>query len=85
MTERKAGFPFRSLGEWISFLEEKGQLQRNRRQMNLRNDFGLVSKAIAEKNGPAIVHENVWGYPGWHIHSEGLTTIQRRAWALGVP
>src|SRR3972149_9828774 len=85
MTENSKAFPFRSLGEWASFLEERGQLRRNRMDMNLRRDFGLVSKTIAEQNGPAIIHENVWGYPDWKIFTESLTTIQRRAWALGVP
>ena len=85
MTKQNKAFPFRSMGEWVAFLEDRGQLRHNSMDMNLRRDFGLVSKTIAEQNGPAIIHENVWGYPGWKIFTEGLTTIQRRAWALGVP
>ena len=49
MTEQSKAFPFRSLGEWATFLEERGQLRRNRMDMNLRRDFGLVSKTIAEQ------------------------------------
>ncbi|MBI2954036.1 MAG: UbiD family decarboxylase [Chloroflexi bacterium] len=85
MSEPSAGFPFRSLGEWVSFLEDQGQLSRNQREMNLVDDFGYVSKMIAEKNGPAMLYENVWGYPGWCVFTEGLTTLQRQMWSLGLP
>ncbi|MBI2953607.1 MAG: UbiD family decarboxylase [Chloroflexi bacterium] len=84
MSEHSAGFPFRSMGEWAAFLEEQGQLRRNQREMDLKSDFGYVAKRIADVGGPAIIHENLAGYPGWRTFSEGLTTPQRQAWAAGV-
>ncbi|MBI2955023.1 MAG: UbiD family decarboxylase [Chloroflexi bacterium] len=85
MSDRATGFPFLSLQDWVAFLDEQGDLRRNPREMSLKGDFGLVSKGIAENNGPAVLHENVVGYPDWRICSEILTTPQRQAWAMGLP
>jgi len=80
-----AEFPFRSLRDWIEFLESKGQLVRNKVEVDLRDgDVATISRRIRETNGPAVIHENVKGYPGWNIFSDGLTTRERIAWALGL-
>ncbi|TDA68282.1 MAG: UbiD family decarboxylase [Clostridia bacterium] len=77
-------FPFASLREWLSYLEVQGQLQKISTPVNLRHDLGYVSKTVADLSGPALLYENVEGYLGWRIFSDGLTTLQRRAWALGL-
>lgn len=79
------GFPFLSLRDWCSFLEDQGELRRVGVPVNLRSDLGYISKTIAQQNGPAITYENIEGYPGWRIFSDGLTTLRRKAWALGLP
>ncbi|TDA70588.1 MAG: UbiD family decarboxylase [Clostridia bacterium] len=85
MTNEVPRFPFRSLRDWIVFLEQNDQLRRNKKEVNLRYDLGYISKVTADTGGPALIHENIYGYPDWKIFCDGLTTFQRKAWALGLP
>jgi UbiD family decarboxylase len=73
----------RSLRDWIARLEAAGELYRNRTPMGLRNDISYVSKTIADRGGPAVLHERVIDYPGWQVFHDGLTTQRRQALALG--
>jgi len=77
-------FPFKSLRDWIDFLKERGQLVENKEDVDLRGEVAAISRKIALTNGPAVVHHRIKGYPGWRIFSDGLTTRQRSAWALGI-
>jgi len=79
-----AKFPFRSMRDWIDFLKEQGQLIENKEEVDLRGEVAAISRKIALNSGPAVLHTAVKGYPGWRIFSDGLTTRQRAAWALGV-
>jgi len=79
-----AKFPFKDLREWIEFLEEKGELARNKEEVSLKGEVASISEKIARTGGKAVLHENIKGYPGWRIFSDGLTTRQRIAWALGL-
>lgn len=81
----RMSFPFLSLRDWIEFLEEKGDLVRNRVPMGLRGDIAAVARKIALLDGPAVLHENIENYPGWRIFSDGLTARRRQLWALNVP
>jgi UbiD family decarboxylase len=78
-------FPFRSLRDWIDFLKEKGQLVENDQEVDLNGEVAAISRKIALTGGPAVLHHNIKGFPGWRIFSDGLTTRQRTAWALGLP
>lgn len=79
-----AGFPFRSMRDWIEFLDEKGHLVSNAKEVDLRGEVSAICRKIALTRGPAVLHENIKGYPGWKILTDGLTTRERCAWALGV-
>jgi len=77
-------FPFRSMRGWIDFLKGQGQLVENEEEVDLRGEVAAISRKIALTGGPAVIHERIKGYPGWRIFSDGLTTRQRTAWALGI-
>ncbi len=77
-------FPFKSLEDWIAFLESKKQIIRNSKEVEVRNEISAISKKVAQTQGPAVLHDNILGYPGWHIFHDGLTTRERVAWSLGV-
>ena len=77
-------FPFKSLEDWIAFLESKGQIIRNSKEVELRNEISAISKKVSQTQGPAVLHNNILGYPGWHIFHDGLTTLERVAWSFGV-
>ena len=79
-----AKFPFKNLREWIEFLEKNSDLARNKEEVILKGEVATISQRIARVGGKAVLHENIKGYPGWRIFSDGLTTRQRMAWALGV-
>ena len=75
--------PFRDLRTWIDALQKEGMLYENEQEMFLRDDIAYISKQIADENGPAVLHTNIHGYPGWRVFHDGLTTPARQALALG--
>jgi len=77
-------FPFRSLREWLNFLEEKGDLVKNREEVDLREEISAIAKKIIMTNNSPILHENVRGYPGWRIANSTFLGLHRKAWVLGV-
>ncbi len=79
------GFPFRDLREWMNYLGEQGDLVKNQTEVDIRGEIAAISRKIARTGGPAILHENVTGYPGWRILSDTLATRRRLLWALDLP
>ncbi len=77
-------FPFKDLRSWIEFLESKGQVIYNSREVEVRHEISAICKKVSQTPGPAVLHENISGYPGWRIFHDGLTTRERVAWAFGV-
>jgi UbiD family decarboxylase len=75
---------FRSLRDWISFLEKKEQLVHNKVEIDLYGEISAISQRISLLNGPAVLHHNIRGYPGWRVLTDSLTTTQRQFWALGI-
>ena len=80
-----AEYPFTSLRDWIEFLEDKDLLAHNHAEVDLYGDVAAISRRICETRSKAVVHHNIKGYPGWKIFSDGLTTRERQAMALGMP
>lgn len=77
-------FPFKSLGDWIDFLDSQGQLIRNDREVEIRSEVSAIAKRTAQTRGPAVLHNRISGYPGWRIFHDGFSTRERIAWSLGV-
>ena len=77
-------YPFYSLRDWMEFLEEKGDLVKNDKQVLIEGDIAAVSWKIAKNDGPAVIHNDIRDYPGWRIFSDGLTTRTRQLWALNL-
>ncbi|MBW2589372.1 MAG: UbiD family decarboxylase [Deltaproteobacteria bacterium] len=77
-------FPFKSLRHWVDFLKMKGQLVENNEEVNLKGEIAAISQKIALTEGPAVLHNNIKGFPGWRIFSDGLTTRERIGWAVGI-
>lgn len=78
-------FPFQSMRDWIEYLKDKGQLVENDQEVDLQGEVAAISQKISLTDGPAVLHNRIKGYPGWRIFSDGMTTRQRAAWALGLP
>jgi UbiD family decarboxylase len=77
-------YQFKSLRDWLTFLEQKGDLVQNNEEVSIDGDITVISKKIARTQGPAIIHNNIQGYPGWRVHTDGLTTRARMLWALNI-
>lgn len=79
-----AQFPFRSMREWITFLDERGELLRISEPVDLRGEVAALAQSVREMRGPAVLCDNVKGYPGWRLAFNTLGTEQRLAWASGL-
>jgi 4-hydroxy-3-polyprenylbenzoate decarboxylase len=77
-------FPFLSLRDWISFLEERGDIVHNKVEVDLRGDVSAIAKLGTVKNAPPIIHENIKGYPDWRIASNLFLGKGKMALILGV-
>ena len=77
-------FPFRSLRDWMEFLEEKNDLVYNDKPVNTEGDISAISRRIAKEDGPAMIHNNIEGYPGWRVFSDGLAARRRQIWAVNI-
>lgn len=77
-------FPFKSLRDWIDFLKDQGELVENNEEVDLQGEVAAISRKIALTGGPAVLHNNIKGYPGWRLFSDGLATRKRTALALGM-
>jgi len=82
-------FPYLSMREWIEYLEEKKQLSHVKAEVDLRGEVSALARRLnvlgaAGKNAPALLLENVKGYPGWRICTNTFATHERISWALGA-
>jgi 4-hydroxy-3-polyprenylbenzoate decarboxylase len=74
---------FNDLREFISFLEEKGDLKRIKSSVSCELEITEVCDRVVKRGGPALLFENVEGYD-IPVLINMFGTEQRMAWALGV-
>ena len=74
---------FNDLREFISFLEEKGDLKRIKSPVSCELEITEVCDRVVKRGGPALLFENVEGYD-IPVLINMFGTEQRMAWALGV-
>lgn len=79
-----ADFPFRSAREWIEFLEERGELIRIKKEVDLNGEVAAIARKGCRENAPAMLFENIKGYPGWRLLCNTFINRERIAAALGV-
>ncbi len=75
---------FSDLREFIAFLEDRGQLRRVKARVTPILEVPEIIRRLAYSGGPAVLFENVEGYPGWRIAGNIFGTYQRVLWALGT-
>ena len=74
---------FKDLREFISFLEEKGELCRVKTPVSGELEITEIADRSVKAGGPALLFENVDGYPQ-PVLINLFASEQRMAWALGV-
>ena len=75
---------FQDLGEFIAFLEERGELQRITAPVTWDLEITEITQRVLREGGPALLFENVDGHTGAPVVINLFGTAQRMAWALNV-
>jgi 2,5-furandicarboxylate decarboxylase 1 len=75
--------PFGDLREFMSVLEETGELRYVHKEINPRFELGAIARKLSRVQGPAVVFDNVKGYRHQVITNVFGTTYRRVALALG--
>ena len=78
------GFPFKSLRDFLHYLEERGELLRIKGQVDPRWEMGFIHKQLHIKGGPALLYEDVKGQPGWQVVDNLLGSYERCFAALNT-
>jgi 4-hydroxy-3-polyprenylbenzoate decarboxylase len=84
---------YEGLREWISTLEEQGELKRIKAEVDWDEEIGGICRQVynMKENGPALLFENIKGYQegngnaGRKMFAGSLTTLRRIALMLGLP
>jgi len=79
-----AEFPFRSLRDWLEYLDSRGELVHNKQEVNLTEDISAISYKACQRGQQPVIHENIRGYPGWRIASNTMLGRERQAAILNV-
>ncbi|ABM81274.1 menaquinone biosynthesis decarboxylase [Hyperthermus butylicus] len=74
----------RDLREFLEVLEERGELRRIREPLSPVLEIPAVLRRVMERRGPALLFENVKGYPGWRVAGNIFGSLERIKLALGV-
>ena len=76
------------LRQWIELLEREGELHRIKAQVDWDCEIGTISRRVLEKQGPALLFENIKGHEktrGRRVFCGGIGTRARLNLALGFP
>ena len=74
---------FKDLREFITFLEEKGDLIRVKTQVSSELEITEIADRVVKTGGPALLFEDVAGYD-MPVLINIFGSARRMAWALGV-
>ena len=74
---------FKDLREFVSFLEERGELRRISAEVTWDLEIAEIADRMVKSGGPALLFENVTGYQ-MPVLINIFASQQRMAWALGV-
>src|SRR5918999_1112837 len=74
---------FKDLREFITFLEQKGELRRIKAPVSCELEVTEIADRLVKGGGPALLFENVTGYD-MPVLINMYASERRMAWALGV-
>jgi 2,5-furandicarboxylate decarboxylase 1 len=76
---------FEDLRGYLSHLEEQGQLLRVKEEVKTKFEIAAGIRKTSDVEGPALLFENVKGFPGWRVLGGLFATRKLVALGLGVP
>jgi 4-hydroxy-3-polyprenylbenzoate decarboxylase len=72
------------LRDWIKTLEKHGELKRIREEVSPELEITEITDRVSKADGPALLFENVKGYPGHKVFINQFGSERRMALSLGV-
>ncbi|NIO07681.1 MAG: UbiD family decarboxylase [Deltaproteobacteria bacterium] len=75
---------FEDLRSYLSYLEEQGQLLRVKDEVDPKFDVAAGIRKTSDVKGPALLFENVKGFPNWRLLGGMFATEKLVALGLGV-
>jgi len=76
---------FEDLRAFLDHLESQKQLLRVREPVEVKYEIAAGMRKTSDIQGPALLFENVKGYPGWRVLGGLFATRKLVALGLGVP
>src|SRR3954468_12124141 len=76
---------FEDLRGYLSHLEEQKQLLRVAQEVDVKYEIAAGMRKTSDIEGPALLFENVRGFPGWRVLGGLFATRKLVALGLGVP
>ena len=76
---------YSDLREFIDRLDAEGQLRRITKEVDWNLELAHVAKINEERQGPALLFENVKDYPGQSVFTSAFTSKERVALGLEMP
>src|SRR4051812_33597118 len=76
---------FEDLRGYLSHLEEQKQLLRVAQEVDSKYEIAAGIRKTSDIEGPALLFENVKGFPGWRVLGGLFATRKLIALGLGVP
>ncbi|MET1128253.1 MAG: UbiD family decarboxylase [Thermoproteota archaeon] len=73
-----------SLREFIQLLDERGLLRRVKAPLSPILEIPEALRTVMRSRGPALLFENVKGFPGWRVAGNLFGTLERVKLALGT-
>ena len=74
--------PFADLREWLSALEQAGELQRVEAEVDWNLEAGAIVRRICETDGPAVLFEKIKDYPkGFRLLGAPMAQSRRHRYA----
>lgn len=74
---------FKDFRGYLGYLEEKGKLVRVRKEVDVRHEIAAGIRKASDTDGPALLFENVKGYPDWKVAAGLFATRKLLALAFG--
>ena len=75
---------FKDLRQYISALEEHGELRRVTKEVDWNLEAGAITRLVYERGLPSPLFENVKDYPGYRILGAPISTFRKLAIAMGL-
>jgi UbiD family decarboxylase len=75
---------FKDFREYLDYLEKNGKLFRVRKEVDVRFEIAAGIRKISDTDGPALLFENVKGFPGWKMAGGTFGTKKLLALTLGT-